>query len=221
MRAKRPQFTSRGEIERRRSLDAGASVLARRGYAGTQLSESAQEAEIQPGSLYYHFESREKLIEEVLRRGANLSFGRVRAVVDALLVGASALECLTAALRAHVKFRLVESDYARAVVRSIGQYPEDLWSRANSIFRSHREKFFDQLIGGAIKADQLDPVVDRSALGRLISGAANWAPDWYRLEGSSSVAQIGDLLARRLLRGVGTRGRLETSAKKFSVRAFR
>jgi AcrR family transcriptional regulator len=36
----------------------------------TQLSEIAAEAGAQCGSLYYHFESREELIEEVLLEGA-------------------------------------------------------------------------------------------------------------------------------------------------------
>lgn len=215
-RAKRLQLTSRGEIKRQQILDAAAKVLARRGYAGTQLSEIAQQAETQPGSLYYHFESREELIEEVLRQGVTLSFARALAVVDSLPAGTSALDRLAAALRAHLKFQLVESDYARAAVRSIGQYPEDMWSRVNAKFRAYG-KFFDGLIAAAMKAGELNPGVDRSALRMLILGAANWAPEWYRREGTSSVEQIGDLLVRLLLRGVGTRGKSERSAGKFSA----
>lgn len=212
-RAKRLQLTSRGESKRQQILDAAAKVLARRGYAATQLSEIAQQAETQPGSLYYHFESREDLIEEVLRQGVTLSFARAVAVVDSLPAGASALDRLAAALRAHLKFQLVESDYARAAVRSIGQYPEDMWSRVNAKFRAYG-KFFDRMIAAAVKAGELDPAVDRSALRMLILGAANWAPEWYRREGASSVEQIGDLLVRLLLRGAGTRGKSERRAGK-------
>lgn len=206
LREKRSQLTSRGEFKRQQILDAAAKVLARRGYAGTQLSEIAYEAKTQPGSLYYHFDSREELIEEVLRQGVTLSFARARAVVDALADDSSALQRLEAALRAHLKFQLVESDYARAAVRSIGQYPEDMWSRVNAKFRAYG-KFFDGLIAAAMKAGDLDPKVDRSALRMLILGAANWAPEWYRREGTSNVEQIGDLLIRLLRRGVGTRDR--------------
>lgn len=215
-RAKRLHLTARGEIKRRQILDAAARVLARRGYAGTQLSEIAEQAETQPGSLYYHFESREELIEEVLRQGVSLSFARARAVVDALPACASALERLKAALRVHLKFQLVESDYASAAVRLIGQYPEDTWSRVNAKFRAYG-RFFDGLIAAAMKAGELNEGVDRSALRILILGAANWAPEWYRREGTSSVEQIGDLLVRLLLRGVGTRGKRERRAGKFSA----
>ena len=51
-------------------------MLARRGYAGTMLAEVAEEAATQSGSLYYHFDSREELIEEVLQQGVTLSFAR-------------------------------------------------------------------------------------------------------------------------------------------------
>ncbi len=193
---------SRGELKRKQILDAAAKVLARRGYAGTMLSEVAEEAGTQPGSLYYHFDSREELIEEVLHEGVSLSFARARAVVEALPADSSALQRLEAALRAHLKFQLVESDYARAVVRSIGQYPEDMWNRVNEKFRAYG-KFFDGLIAAAMKNGQLDPEVDRSALRMLIIGAANWAPEWYRPDASSTVEEISGLLVRLLLRGVG------------------
>ena len=205
------QPPSRGELKRKQILDAAARVLARRGYAGTMLSEVAEEAGTQPGSLYYHFDSREKLIEEVLHEGVALSFARARTVLGALPADSSALQRLEAALRAHLKFQLVESDYARAVVRSMGQCPEDMWKRVNEKFRAYG-KFFDSLIAAAMKARQLDPRVDRSALRMLLIGAANWAPEWYRADASSTVEEISDLLVRLLLRGVGEPERANTSS---------
>jgi AcrR family transcriptional regulator len=202
LRQKRRQPPSRGELKRKQILDGAARVLARRGYAGTMLSEVAEEAGTQPGSLYYHFDSREELIEEVLHEGVTLSFARARAVLDALPADSSALQRLEAALRAHLKFQLVESDYARAVVRSMGQCPEDMWKRVNEKFRVYGT-FFDSLIAAAMKAGQLDARVDRSALRMLLIGAANWAPEWYRANASSTVEEISDLLLRLLLRGVG------------------
>lgn len=222
-RDRQRHLTARGEIKRWRILDAAAKVLARRGYAGTQLSEIAKEAGVQAGSFYYHFESREELIEEVLRQGATLSFARVRTVVEALPGSARALERLEAALRTHLQFQLAENDYARAAVRSIGQCPEDMWSRVNATFSAYG-KFFDSLIVGAMKAGELDPAVDRSALRMLIFGAANWASEWYREDGSSSVDDISDLLVRLMLRGVGGFNAHETAgngalAKKTRPRA--
>ena len=200
---KRPPMSTRGELKRKQILDAAAKVLARRGYTGTQLSEIAEEAGTQAGSLYYHFASREELIEQVLQEGVRLSFARVRAVLDELPPGSSPLARLTAALRSHLKFQLVESDYARAVSRSIGQSPEDMWKRVNDKFRAYG-RFFDDLIRAAMKAGEIDSKIDRSALRMLIIGAANYTPEWYRRGGAMDVDQICDLLIRLFVSGVAT-----------------
>jgi TetR/AcrR family transcriptional regulator, cholesterol catabolism regulator len=206
-RSKRQQRSTRGELKRKQILDAAAKVLARRGYIGAQLSEIAEEAGTQSGSLYYHFESREQLIEEVLHEGVRLSFARARGVVEAMQQEATPLDRLTAALRAHLKFQLVESDYARAVSRSIGESPEEMWKRVNDKFRAYG-RFFDGLIQAAMKSGEIDSRVDRSALRMLLIGAANYTPEWYRRGGSSSVEEIADLLVRLVLRGVGTARRV-------------
>ena len=199
---KRPQMSLRGELKRKRILDAAAKVLSRRGYVGTQLSEIATEARTQAGSLYYHFESREELIEEVLQEGVRRSFARTRAIVDELPPKSTPLARLCAALRAHLRFQLVESDYARAVARCMGQCPPEMWRRINEKFRLYG-KFFDGLIQAAVRAGELDPEVDRSALRMLIIGAANYTPEWYHESGSLGVEQISDLLIRLMVRGVG------------------
>jgi len=201
---RRPPVSSRGELKRKQILDAAAKVLARRGYAGTQLSEIAREAGTQAGSLYYHFESREELLEEVLHEGVRQSFARVRAVVAALPRDSTSLDRLIAALRAHLRFQLVESDYARAVVRTIGQCPAEMWRRVNRRFRAYG-RFFDNLIAAAMKSGELDSGVDRHALRMLIIGAANWASEWFRSDGSLDADEVGDILIRLLVRGAGVR----------------
>jgi TetR/AcrR family transcriptional regulator, cholesterol catabolism regulator len=193
---------SKGELKRKQILDAAAKVLARRGYIGTQLSEIAAEADTQAGSLYYHFDSREELLEKVLHEGVRQSFSHTRSVVDELPGESTPLERLCAAVSAHLRFQLVESDYARAAVHSTGQAPEDVWKRVNERFRRYG-KFFDDLIEAAMKSGELDPKVNRSALRMLIIGAANYAPEWYRQTGALDVEQLSDLLIRLLVQGVG------------------
>jgi AcrR family transcriptional regulator len=205
--AERPRRTSRGAVKRERILDAAARVLARRGYAATTLAEIAGEVgSAGAGSLYYHFDSREELIEELLRRGVRVAFEQSRRAVAALPASASPLERLEAAIRAQLRAVLVESDYARASGRSTGQVPAEMWGRINADFRRYG-RFYDQLIAAAIDAGEIDRGVDPSALRMLLMGAINWAPEWYRESGTSTVDEVADLLVRLLAEGVGARRR--------------
>ena len=193
----------RGALKREQILDAAAKVLARRGYAATTLGEIAEEVgSAGAGSLYYHFDSRDELIEELLRRGVDVAFENSRRAIAGLPASASPLERLQAALRAHLLSVLVDSDFARASGRSAPQVPPEMWARINAQFRRYG-KFYDQLFAAAIDSGELDPSVDRKALRMLVVGAMNWAPEWYRPSGGSTPEEIADLLVRMLVRGVG------------------
>jgi TetR/AcrR family transcriptional regulator, cholesterol catabolism regulator len=201
--AERPRTNGRAALKREQILDAAARVVARRGYAATTLSEIAEEVgSAGAGSLYYHFDSRDDLIEELLRRGVAVAFEESRRAVARLPAAASPLGKLEAAIRAHLRAVLVESDYARASGRAAPQVPPEMWTRINREFRRYG-KFYDQLIGAAMAAGELDPSVDRSALRMLVIGAINWAPEWYRDSGTSTPDEVADLLVRMMVRGVG------------------
>jgi TetR/AcrR family transcriptional regulator, cholesterol catabolism regulator len=203
----RVRASGRGALKREQILDAAAKVLARRGYAATTLAEIASEVgSAGAGSLYYHFGSREELIEELLRRGVQVAFEESRRAVASLPASASPLRRLEAAIRAHLRAVLVESDYARASGRSAPQVPPEMWSRINADFRRYG-KFYDQLIAAAMASRELDPTVDRSALRMLVIGSINWAPEWYRASGNSTPDQVADLLVRMVVEGVGVRPR--------------
>lgn len=200
----RSSTTQRGERKYERILEAAAKVLAQRGYAGTTMTEIAAKAGTQAGSVYYHFTSREELIEEVLRRGVALSYAHSREALAAMPQDSSAGARLAAAIRAHLRFQVELSDYARAASRSTGQVPSDMQARINDEFRAYG-RFFDRLFAAAMKAGAIDPKVDRSALRMLVIGAANWMPEWYRSNGRSTADEIADLLVRLLFKGVGVR----------------
>jgi len=197
--------TARGALKREKILDAAAKVIARRGYTGTTLSEIAEEVgSAGAGSLYHHFESREHLVEEVLRRGVQVAFEQSRRAIAALPAAAPPLERLNAAIRAQMLSVLVVSDYARATGRTTGQVPVEVWARVNADFRRYG-RFYDRLIAAAMDAGEIDPKIDRSALRMLVIGAINWAPEWYRKDGTSSAEEIADLLVRFVTRGVAIR----------------
>lgn len=202
-RKRRFPATSRGEDKRKRILEATGELLATKGYAGTSLADIAEAAGTFAGSLYYHFESREQLAEEVLTSGVRAAMEHTKAAVNALPASASSRQRLETAITAHVAFILERSPAALAGARAVGQLPPAVAAPLHGLFRIYGD-FFAHLFEAAVADGLLDPDVDLSAVRMLVVGAANWTAEWFDPGGSSSAEEIGRLLCRLLFDGLGT-----------------
>ncbi|ASU80978.1 TetR family transcriptional regulator [Actinopolyspora erythraea] len=73
----------RGSERRAELLSIAAEMFAVRGFAATTVREIADEAGILSGSLYHHFESKEAMVDEILRGYLSAQLERFRRVVEA------------------------------------------------------------------------------------------------------------------------------------------
>ncbi|WP_417612667.1 TetR/AcrR family transcriptional regulator [Parasphingorhabdus sp.] len=186
---------SKSAQTRTRILDAAASLFRQVGYGAASLRDIAQKADMQAGSLYYHFDSKDELAEAVMLAGVEGSDAAVRGAVAALSPDASVLDRLEAAFEAHLTFLLSRSDYAVAMLRMLHQTPNSIQQRTLERQRDFG-RFFGELFEMAKKEGVIKPALDLSALRMLIFGAMNWAPEWY----SDSGLTPSDLAAQlRLL----------------------
>ncbi len=53
-------------------LDAAAALFAQRGYAATSMRDIALAVKMLPGSMYYHFASKEELLVAVYEAGVGV-----------------------------------------------------------------------------------------------------------------------------------------------------
>ena len=196
---------TKSERTRARILDAAAEVFSERGYSGARLVDIAAAAGIQTGSLYYHFDSREALVEEVLRLGIERAFTETRAQVEALGPDAPPLDRLRTALRAHTGVILERGAYASAHARIFGQVPDDV-RRRNLAHQQSYGAFWNGLIEDAARAGQLRPHLDPFVVRMLMFGAMNWAAEWYTPGKGRDPAVVADHLASMALDGVAMPG---------------
>ena len=170
--------TVKSQRTRERILDAAAQVLSRKGYAGTRLSDVAEVAGVRAPAIYYYYNSRDELVEEVMWVGAH----RVRLHVEHVIAGmpedATPLDRLLEAVDAHLRYELQISDYTTASVRNAGQVPEHLRVRpaAEEALYSH---LWRDLFHGAQEAGQLPADLDINLFRLLLLGAMNWAVEWW------------------------------------------
>ncbi len=190
----------KSEATRLRILDAAARVFAQRGYADTRLSDIAQEAGTFAGSIYYYFESREELVEEVLRLGVTGVFEAVRDKVEALPPGASYRDKLTVAIETHLSFTLAENYFATANQRLFAQVPGEIRLRHIHVHRAYGN-YWRRLLEGARRAGEVRRDIDLSVLRLQILGAINWTMEWYK-PGKRTIEQIANQLATTVFDGV-------------------
>lgn len=81
---KKPQVTASPE-RRRELLDTAAEVFAEQGYNATTVRKIADQAGMLAGSLYYHFDSKESMLEEILRTFLDELWDGYDTVLDAEL----------------------------------------------------------------------------------------------------------------------------------------
>ncbi|GAA5129725.1 TetR/AcrR family transcriptional regulator [Haloechinothrix salitolerans] len=220
-----PKGEPKSAKTRARILDAAANVLSRRGYAGTRLTDVAQQAEIQAPAIYYYFPSREDLIEEVMWTGIAHMREHLQGVLDQLPSDLPPLARIEAAVEAHLRYELEISDYTTAAIRNAGQIPDELRIRYDNESKLYgdlwRKLFSDAGSAGELRSD-LDPTSARM----LVMGALSWAAEWWnpRRDSLDSVIRTAQSLVRHGLAaspapatdGPGTKAR---SARRRSNRS--
>src|SRR5258708_39564890 len=91
-----PSQESKGDRTRKRLLDAAATEVARHGVAGTSINAIAAAAGLQTGSVYFHFESKDQLVEAMLEEGLSASLAFLDKALAAVPENADAATRLSA-----------------------------------------------------------------------------------------------------------------------------
>ena len=192
--------TIKSEVGREGILDAAASLFRQRGYGAVSLRSIAQATGIKAGSIYYHFDSKDEIVTEILNAGIVAVHTEVIASVNAVPAWASADVIIRAALRGHLRTLLEHGDYTSANVRIFGQVPPAVRD-ANLSVRRDYEKYLDLLLlkfqaDGAIRSD-----VNISRFRLMLIGALNATLEWFD-PAKGSAEELADDYANAFLYGI-------------------
>ena len=197
---KDPPKLRKSERTRQRILDAAAAAFRERGFAATRLSDIAERAELQAPSLYYHFGSKEELIEEVLSLGVKQTFEKVKqAVVE--VPEDDPVGRLRAAIETHIEMVLQTGDYSAANLRLYGQMPDDIRKRLERTQRTVG-RYWSGLLEDARDAGAIRGDLNLSVLRMLILGSLNWAAEWYQAGRGVSPQELSRHATVLLLDGI-------------------
>ena len=178
-----PADSSKGDRTRRRLLDAAAAQVAQLGPAGVSLGGIAAAAGLKPGSIYFHFASKDELIATVLAEGLRETLRLLHAALAAVPATADPGARLRAAVRAHLGALHELRDYATVVLapRAGDELPAATEFRA---LRTYYRQLWAELIAEAQDAGVLPGGDHPRDVRDLLFGAMNsgfgskkWSPD--------------------------------------------
>ena len=160
--------TRRSELTRQ-----AARLFAERGYHGTSIGDLAEAMGVQKGSLYAHIDSKQDLLYETMRDGADAFHG----VLDAIPEGARATEKIRLALRGHLRVVAQQLDVATVFVREWryleGERREEILAERRRYEERFRALFREGRELGELRAD-----LDEASAALLALSALNWAYTW-------------------------------------------
>ena len=205
--SKAPAPTSRhsikSEVTRHRILSAAAAVFRQEGYSGAHLSSIAKLAEIQTGSMYYHFDSREDLVDALMDMGVARTHKALVLALDSLPKEAAHIDRLRVAIETHLLAILEQGDISSATVRLLWQVPRPVRQKHVAAQRAYAA-LWRKLLTAAQNAGAISRDVDLSVARMTIIGALNWSADWYRPRGALNAKQIAQQVSTMLLHGLET-----------------
>jgi AcrR family transcriptional regulator len=172
-----------------------ARLFAEKGYHGTSIGDLAKAMGVQKGSLYAHISSKEDLLYETMREGADAFHAALDAIPDDL----PAMDKIRLALRGHLRVVAEQLDVATVFMREWryleGERSTEILSerrryedRVRALFREGREL-------GELRTD-----LDDTTAALLTLSAANWAYTW--LQPGRDTDELADRFCALLLDGM-------------------
>lgn len=186
----------RGEL-----LDIAARLFAERGLRATTVRDIADAAGILSGSLYHHFDSKESMVDEILRNFLDGLFDRYREIVAKKLGPRGTLEAIVVA-----SFEALDEHHAavaiyQAEARRLAEQPR--FAYIPQRLTEFRRMWHDVLKAG-IADGSFRPDLDVELSYRFLRDTVWVGVGWYRPGGKLAIGDIAQQYLSIVLDGIAT-----------------
>ena len=193
-----------GSERRDEILAIAAELFAERGFAATTVREIADSAGILSGSLYHHFDSKESMVEELLRTFLEDITRAYRAVVAS---GDDPVQVLRTLVR--LAFESIGARWATVSVmvneyNLLISYPRFSFVQEMS---EETERLWVDVIERGVRSGAFRGNLDPRMTYRFLRDAIWVSVRWYQPTGRDRPTDIADVYVGVLLDGIATDGR--------------
>jgi AcrR family transcriptional regulator len=190
---------SASPARRREILETAARVFAEQGYNATTVRKIADEAGLLAGSLYYHFDSKESMLEEILSGFLDELWAGYDEVLAAELSPKDTLAALVTE-----SFR--EIDRHRDAVAIYQKEARQLAAQPRFAFLADSQRRFEQVwletLERGVSAQAFRADLDLRLAYRFLRDTVWVAASWYRPGGGHSPEQIARQYLSMVLDGI-------------------
>ncbi|RDI47221.1 TetR family transcriptional regulator [Nocardia mexicana] len=173
-------------------LALAAGLFAERGLRATTVRDIADAAGILSGSLYHHFDSKESMVDEILRGFLDDLFGRYREIVDSGLSPRDTLEALViASYESFDRWHAAVAIYQAEAKRLSGTPRFAYIDEYNQEFR----ELWHKVLARGVEDSSFRPELDIELAYRFLRDTVWVAVRWYQPGGRITV----DSLAKQYL----------------------
>ncbi|GAC68110.1 TetR/AcrR family transcriptional regulator [Gordonia soli] len=188
-----------GSSRRDELLATAGQMFAEQGLRSTTVRDIADAAGILSGSLYHHFDSKESMVDELLRGFLDQLFARYREIVA---TGSSATETLRQLVVA--SFESIDADHHAVAIyqdeakRLAAQERFGYINDRNTEFRS----LWHSVLQSGVASGEFRSDLDIELVYRFMRDTVWVAVRWYRPGGSRPVSAIADQYLSVVLDGI-------------------
>lgn len=191
---------SKGEISGARLLELAAELFHERGYAATTMRNIAEAAGMKSGSLYYHFSSKDEILDQVLEQGIGEAIRGFENAMEAVGPSAPFTVKFVAATTAHLCTVAEHGTYTVASRQLLRHVPLDFHQKHIARRRKYDDLWRDLMQAG-VDEGVLSRNADIGVVRLFLLGSLNWTSEWLDPE-KKSYEDLGELAAGVFLNGL-------------------
>ncbi|MBQ1042323.1 MULTISPECIES: TetR/AcrR family transcriptional regulator [Micromonospora] len=182
--------TRRREDTRQRLFVAAVDLIAEQGFSATTVDDIAARAGVAKGTVYYNFESKTVLFEELLRHGIGLLTAEFRAAVD----GLPPLEALGALVRAQLEYIRRYRAFAQLLLSEMWRTNRE-WQQTLRLLRGEAIAVIADTVKAGVDSGDLPADLDvRTASSALFGVGLVVAVDWLVFSPDRSIDEVQESL---------------------------
>jgi AcrR family transcriptional regulator len=189
------------QLRRRREiLDAAAETFARKGYHAATTRDIADRLGMQPGSLYYYFESKEAALEEICRIGGSEFAANLEAILHA---NAPAETMIGKAIAGHLQGD--KRHYVTCFAHNRRFLPAAVVPEMNRLARRYTQ-LWEKIFAIGVERGELRATLDPRLAATAVVALCNGAVAYLEPKEADEIAPFVEGLADLFLAGaVGTK----------------